>query len=135
MPRLTVKEKIRNKIFTTKYIENGMNGTKTIQDINPAMSSKVAGVTATRLLGKASIQASIEKVMEENGLSNDLVINAHKENIIQKKHLPSRNQAIEMYYKIKGAYKDNASSHLHIHTSPDEITKRIKELESELESA
>ena len=126
------KVSIKEKVFTANYIANGMNGTKAVQDIKPAMSNAVAGVTATRLLKKASIQQSIEKVMQENGLNNDLVIQAHKENIIQKKHLPSRNQAIDMYYKIQGAYKENANAHLHLHTSPEDISKRIKELEQEL---
>ena len=123
-----VKEKLRAKA----YIRHGMNGTKMIQAERPNISYKAATVEATRLLAKPSFQRTLLEEMEKQGLNNDVVVQAHRENIMQRDHLPSRNAALDMFYKIQGAYKET-STILNIHTTPDAVQSRLKELEREVQ--
>lgn len=123
---------IKHKIRAKAYIANGLNATATILAEKPTMGKEVAKVAGSRMVANANFQKALLDEMEAQGLSDRLVIQAHRENIEQSENLPARNTAIDMYYKVKRVYEDSSEKHLHLHTTPDSIASRLAELEQEL---
>jgi len=65
--RLTHKQ----EIFTTKYIENNGNGTKSA--IQAGYSPKVAPVTASRNIRNDNVQQSIKRKLQAIGFNDDFI--------------------------------------------------------------
>lgn len=75
-------QRIDKKAFAKTYVNNGRNGTKAVQALNPSQSYEVAAVTSTRLLKNAKVQELIE-AEQENLLINmkNLAYNAESESV------------------------------------------------------
>ena len=83
-------------------------------------------------------EEGVRKIMVDYGLSEDEIIREHKKIIMQDRNLPAKNTAIDMAYKLTGAYAPtkSESKHLNIHAemSPSEIDIRLKEIDKELKA-
>lgn len=60
-------------------------------------------------LRKLPIKNYIDKILSDEGYTDEVVRLEHFKNIKQDKNLPAKNQAIDMYYKKKGAYAPEKS--------------------------
>src|SRR3990167_7715086 len=93
---------------------------------------------ASENLTKPYLKEALEQAMEEQGITDDLLLKEHKKVIIQSKHLPSKNTAIDMAYKLKGSYAPDKKqvSNLNININDSEqVLKRLKDLRDELKEA
>ena len=130
--------KVKTRILAQEYLSNGLNATKAVKKYKPNLSNKVAGITASRMLDNDRFKNSLQEVMEEQGITDDLLLKEHKKVIIQSKHLPSKNTAIDMAYKLKGSYAPDKKqvSNLNININDSEqVLKRLKDLRDELKEA
>src|SRR3990167_4516113 len=90
---------------------------------------------ASENLTKPYLKEALEQAMEEQGITDDLLLKEHKKVIIQSKHLPSKNTAIDMAYKLKGSYAPDKKqvSNLNININDSEqVLKRLRDLKDEL---
>ena len=125
--------KTKAKILAKEYINNDFNATETIKKIEPNIKNKTAGVKASRMLESVVFQKSLAEVMEEQGINNEIILREHKKVLVQDKHLPSKNTAIDMFYKLQGSYAPEKKLTLNINTNdPEAINKRIADIKEEL---
>ena len=125
--------KVKAKILAKEYINTGFNATKTIENLEPNKTKEVARNKGSRMLSSATFNKSLEEVLEEQGINDELVEIEHKKIIVQDKHLPSKNTAIDMYHKIKGNYAPEKKAILNINIQdPQAIKKRIADIEEEI---
>ena len=126
------KLELKAKRFAPKYIANNMNGTKTVEELQPEMSHHVAKSRATEMLSNPVYQREIVNVMEEKGLDDTVVTESHKRNLIQAHSYSASNQAIDIYHKVKGNYAPERHESVSLHLSGKELVDAIKALQSEL---
>lgn len=91
--------KIPWKMLTDKEIRRRMAAEKTASEIG------------RRCLGKVGIKAYIDKVLSDEGYTDDVVRTEHFKNIKQDENLTAKNQAIDMYYKKKDEYAPEKHEH------------------------
>ena len=111
------------KPIAKEWLANGLNGTKAVQKIRPYKTYKGANVEAVRLFKTDAMKQAIADILEEQGLSDEYVVNKLKRNINQTKNYSASNTGIETVLKLKGHLKDSGSTHntLSIHATPDNI--------------
>jgi len=85
---------------------------------------------ANENLTKPAIRKSLQEVLEDNGVNNDLITRITTRNLKQNKNLPASNQVLDMLHKIKGNY--TPERRININVTPDNINNRLQELEDEL---
>ena len=124
----STKTKLKAKKFAKKYIENNMNGTKTIQDLDGIANKNYAHVKASRMIQKDTVKKELRELLED---SDELVHSVLKRNLEQDKNIPASNQAIDIVNKIKGTYAPTKSMTLNATLSKEERKQAIKELQAE----
>ena len=91
MPKLNTKSVIESKVFAKKYVENGLNGTKTIQELRPNQLYSSARTTASEMIKRPEVQREIQILMEQAGLTKEYLVAKAKEglnaNVIGKEGL------------------------------------------------
>ena len=90
--------------FAKKFVANNFNATKTIQEMQPAMSRNVAKARGADILANATYKREIVKVLEENGLTDEDISRHLRRNYTQSDNYSASNQAIEIYAKMKGIF-------------------------------
>lgn len=124
---------LRAKQFARQYIKNDFNGTKTVLEMYNTTDKKTAGVIAVENLAKPSFQKAIIEEMEKRGLNDEMVLKELEYNIKQYKHLPSKNTAMDMYFKLKGDYAPEKKLSVNVDIPPD-IDKEIENIIQELKA-
>jgi len=102
------------RAFPKAYIDNGLNGTKAYQSIKKTKNAKVATVSATRLLSKASVQKGIEALLpseEETMKVFKEVYAAEREEILPYKDL---HKFLVTDLQLRGKLKDNNSTNVQV---------------------
>lgn len=130
------KPTFKQKRFVEEYIKNNGNGRQAALKVYNAKDNHSATCIAQENLTKPVIISEIERVMEENGLNNELIIKKHKQ-LVMSNDLNHSKNGIDMYYKIKGAYQStNQSSSSQYNyffmLSNEERKQKIQELSSKL---
>jgi len=136
MRKLTLKQKKFVKI-TAKTL-NPTEGAKQAYNLKGKTGLKdkhkqitLATTIASENMTKPDIVKAIEQEIDDLFEKDELKpIQIHKRNMAQNKNIPASNQALDMYYKIKGKYAPVKSINLNI--NPQNIDNRIKELQNEL---
>ena len=132
-PRLSYKQ----KAFIKEAVKT-LNPTEAIVRSYDVKNRVVAKSMASENLAKPYLKEALEQAMEEQGITDDLLLKEHKKVIIQSKHLPSKNTAIDMAYKLKGSYAPDKKqvSNLNININDSEqVLKRLRDLKDELKEA
>ena len=127
--------KVKTKILAEEYLRNGLNATQAVKKFRPAYNNNVAKVAASRMLASDNFKESIQEVMEEQGITDKMLLREHTKVIKQDKHLPSKNGAIDMAYKLKGSYAPikSESKTLSININDiKQVEERTKQLLDEL---
>lgn len=127
--------KVSAKILAKEYLSNGLNATKTIKKFKPKYNNGTAKVAGSRMLSSDNFRKGITEVMEEQGITDDYLLKEHNKVIKQDKHLPSKNTAIDMAYKLRGDYapEKREIKSLNInYNDTEQVKKRLKDLEDEL---
>lgn len=88
--------------FPAKYIEKGFNATQAYKALKPHATYSTANVEGTKTLAKPSVQNKIAELMNETGLTLQGAMKIHKRNMLQIKHLPTSQKAVETAYELHG---------------------------------
>ncbi len=127
-PRLTNKM----RAFTKEYIKNGFNGTQAALKTYDTMDYNTAHSIAAENIQKPAIKQRIDEVLNE-GIEDTEIRDTHKRNLLQDTNIPASNQALDMLYKIKGAYAPEKRISLNGTLTAEQIDNRIKEIQNELD--
>jgi len=102
MPRkkLTIKQ----RDFIKEYVENGGNGTKAALKAYDTSSPETASAIAKENLQKPQVRASLEEMMQANGLDDESLMLIHH-GLLNDKNPLVRIKALEMAYKLKGKFE------------------------------
>ena len=113
--RLTIKQ----ERFVKKTVET-LNPAEAARQVYDAAKDKTFREIASENLAKPNIREALLREFEKKELNNDLVSDKHKENIVQNKNLPARNTALEMYYKITGAFAPERQERVSLNINLDD---------------
>lgn len=130
------KFEYKAKRFGERYVANNFNGTKTALELYDTKNPDVGATIASENLRKPQIREAIIDALNDIGVDNDLISKIHKRNLTQEAHLPSSNQALDMYYKIGGTYapEKKLTGSFTIPNNTKELEAKIAELINELNS-
>ena len=128
------KAELRAQQFAKRYVQNDMNGTKTVKELYNVKKDNVAAVVATEILRKPKVQLAVREQLDEHGLTDELLDRELGYIIKQKRQLSPKLGAIVEANKLKGrAQSDNLSQHLHLHgVTNDNIDSKLLEIQAEL---
>lgn len=133
MPVMVAKQKVADKAFARKYVENGMNGTKTMKELRPHINSHSARVAAAQTLAKTSTQDAIIDVLRDKGMTDEWITEQHKNVVAQQENYSAKNTGIELYHKLKGRLKNETQhNHVHLHADLKEVEEKLAAIDSEL---
>ena len=130
--KLTIKQ----ERFVKKTVET-LNPAEAARQVYDVATTETARAIASQNLTKLNIREALLREFEKKDLNNDLVSDKHKENIVQGKNLPARNTALDMFYKITGAYapEERRETRLNININDLEaVEARIGQLNDEARS-
>ncbi len=92
--------------FPVAYIANGLNGTRAYKSLKDTkdikVSDKVAGVSATRLLAKDSVQDKIRALLPSEEIEAGVIRNALTGTIQREINWTERHKYLETSLKLKG---------------------------------
>ncbi len=125
------KFELKAKRFAKAYIKHGLNGTKAAMEVYEPSNERSASAIASENLTKPVMVTAIQEEMDTQGITDELLLKEHKKVITQDTNLPSKNVAIDMAYKLKGAYAPDRSIKLNVDV-PSDIAEAIKALQDEL---
>ena len=97
---------ILEKAFPKAYIESGLNATQAYKKIKTKATYNTARVEGPKTLAIPAIRKEIETLLAENDLSVELALKTHRRNMLQDKHLPTSQKAVEDIYHLTGMLKN-----------------------------
>ena len=134
--KLTLKE----DRFTTITAQT-LNPTQAVREVynvggKGGSKTKVQKENTTRQIAhknleKDYIKKSIVEKIDALMLGNKSIEKIHKRNILQN-NISASNQALDMYYKMRGDYAPEKKMNLNINITKDNIDNRIEEINKEL---
>lgn len=118
-------------------IKNGGTLTEAGVRIWPKQKAEVARVSMSQDLQKPNVQRTILQVMREQGMTDEFLVREHNKVITQDEQLGAKNVALDMAYKLKGAYAPDRNINVNIDIPADEkgINDAILALQKELKEA
>jgi len=91
----------KQKAFAKEYVKT-KNGTQSILSAGYRTSKKGASALAVENLAKPSIREEIAKLLADSGIEMATVLDIHRRNLVQDKHLPTSQKAVNDYYELVG---------------------------------
>ena len=124
------KKKIEYKAeaFATRYIENNMNGSKTVKELYNPSTDGMARKIASETIAKPIFQTKIQEAMEAAGLNNDFISKVTKRNAVQEKNYAASNTAIDIYHRIQGNYAPEKKTNLNLNLTVEQAEQELKDL-------
>lgn len=92
----------KQKAFAKAYVEKKMNGTQAALAVYDTKSPNVAGAIATENLQKPKIKEEIASLLRDNDIVLADILGIHKRNMLQNKHYPTSQKAVDSFYEILG---------------------------------
>ena len=123
--KLTYKQ----EAFSRAYIKNKMNGVKTAKEVYNPTTYGSAHAIASENIQKPAVKKRIDELLNEI-LPEDKALSILNRNITQEKNIPASNQALDMAFKIKGAYAPEKK--LTVSLTVNQVLEREKLLLEEL---
>ena len=99
--KLTRKQQEYVQAYVGNDKETRLNGTKSALKAYNVKKNTTASSISTENLTKPLVRESIERALENSGLTDDVVTTIHTRNMKQSKHLSVSQQAVRDYYKLK----------------------------------
>ncbi len=117
MKNKSIELSIKQKLFCQYYIETFGNGTEAVLMAGYDVSKKngtpdrnLAKSIASENLTKPDILACINGLLNKAGMNDEMVAVQHSFLIKQHQDLGIKTRAIDMYYKLRGLYKQTDSA-------------------------
>ena len=131
---ITEATKIKGKAFAKEYVRNGFNGAAAIKTLKPYQKDRVAAVEAVRLLAVDNTKREIERVMEQENLTDKHLVKTLKKHIDQEDYINASLTGIDMAFKIKGHYapEKRITGLFNIPGDTKSLTERIDTITQEL---
>ena len=122
-----IKTKGREEAFARAYVENGFNGSNAAQQALK-VSDGYKRKAAHEMIQKPSVQRKITEVMEEMGLTHDLVTKVTRRNMEQSKNYAASNSAVDIYHRIHGNYAPEKKTNLNLNLTLEQAELELKDL-------
>ena len=90
------------RAFPKKYIEQGLNASKTYKLLKTGVADTTARTEGAKLLAKPYIKKEIMELLEDVGLNVELAAKIHKRNLQQDKNLSVSQTAVQDMYRVAG---------------------------------
>lgn len=129
------KMEIKTKAFAKEYVRNGFNGTQAIKVLKPHKADKQsARVEASRMLSRDNTKREIERVMDEQNLTDKHLVKTLKKHIDQENYINASLTGIDMAFKLKGHYapEKRITGHFDIPTDISKLNERLEAIDKEL---
>ncbi len=91
----------KEKAFIKEYAKT-LNGTQSALKVYDTNSANSASVIASDNLAKPRIRLEIERLLNDNGIQVDEVFSIHRRNMLQDKHLPTSQKAVDSFHELLG---------------------------------
>lgn len=128
------KIELKARQYAKRYIDNNLNGTKTVRELYNCKDDNVAHSIAVENLRKPTFQKAIVEVLEERGLKDDIISDIQLRNIKQEKNYSASNEAIKLYHQLKGNLVERKETkNLNITLTEAELDAKINQLKQEIE--
>ncbi len=130
-----VKTEWRVKQFAKRYVENGMNGTKTVKELYHPKAEGTAWNMAGEIVRKPQVQLAIAEQLEQQGLTDEHLDRELYRITKQNRVLPSKLSAIVEANKMKSRYPKDTPTHQHLHiqgVDNSNIDSKLEEILAEL---
>ena len=117
------------------YVKNNFNGTKTTLQTYDTKNPNTAAAIASENLRKPNIREVILEELEKQGMTQDTTAKIHKRNITQAKNISASNVALDMKYRLEGAYAPEERTTRTITmnlNSPEDIEKALQILKEQM---
>ena len=100
---LTRKTKLsaKERAFAEEFAKT-RNGTQSALKVYDTTDYNTAGVIAHENLNKPKIRTEILALLKGNNIELEEILTIHKRNLLQDKHLPTSQKAVEDFYQILG---------------------------------
>ena len=121
----------KQRAFVGEYIKNKFNGVKAAQKAYNPKTYNSAALIATENIHKPQIRTEIEKHLNKI-LPDEKLALIHNRNIEQDNNISASNQALDMLYKIKGAYAPEKRESISAHLTGADLIERERLLLEEL---
>ena len=97
---------IKQRRFVRAIVEHG-NGTRAVREAkygrpDKALTLGTAGIIAHENLQKPNVKSAIERALSDADITTDIVLATHRRNMLQRKHLPTSQRAVETAEEMLG---------------------------------
>lgn len=132
----TYKMTMKEQRFCDAYLEFSADGVQAVYEAGyKAKNALVASGIAYTNLKKPNLMAYIASKLEEYGFNDDTVSKQHLFVLNQMSDLRAKNQAIDMFYKLKGAYAPDKHINVNLNFKPDAKSAQLAaEFEAKLKA-
>ena len=96
--------------FPLEYLRNGLNATKAYKAIKKTSTDITARTEGSRVLAKPNVRERINDLMAQAELTVEEAMRVHRRNMLQEKHLPTSQKAVETVYQLEGLIKTGESN-------------------------
>ena len=123
---------MKQEAFSRAYVKSKFNGTKAAKETYNPINDNSAALIASENIRKPQVKQRINELLDQI-IPEDKALNILNRNLTQDKNIPASNQALDMHFKLKGAYAPEKKINLNANLTPEQIESRLKELDNELE--
>lgn len=123
-------QQIKTKAFAKEFVDNGMNGKQAILTIQPQLTDNSATNSASRLLSRDDVKLAVAEELEARKLNLGHIIKKHKRNVDQNDNFAASNTAIDMFYRLIGAYapEKKQTTSLNVNIDDHDVHKVLAQL-------
>ncbi|OGG39123.1 hypothetical protein A3I34_02825 [Candidatus Jorgensenbacteria bacterium RIFCSPLOWO2_02_FULL_45_12] len=109
-----------------------LNPTEAVRRVYNTKNDDVAKSIAYENLTKPYLKNAVENELKRLGLNEKEIAKIHKRNIEQSENISASNTALDIYFKLTGAYAPEKKTNLNINSDFEDPNNRVKELLIEL---
>ena len=91
----------KQKLFAREYAKT-LNGTQSALKAYNTTNPKSASVMAVDTLAIPSVRKEIETLLRKNNIEVSEVFSIHRRNMLQDKHLPTSQKAVDSFHEMLG---------------------------------
>lgn len=91
----------KEKAFAKEYVKSN-NGTQSVLKVYNTDNPNSASTIANENLLKPKVREEIARLLEEHGMDLSTVLNIHKRNMLQDKHVATSQKAVNDAYELLG---------------------------------
>ncbi len=103
----------KRKTFAKAYART-KNATESAMVAYETTTRNVAGSIGSDLLRNPQVQSLIQKLLDKEDMHLSEVVRIHKRNMMQEKHLPTSQKAVETAYELHGVLNTKTNNSVQV---------------------